>query len=141
MIIYIKSIYQNIFFKFWREVYIPHHQCFPSSVRGNQENPLSRGIGNFTWGIFFLLGKFCWWESDKEWFCTSEPFSKLKTRFCKYWTSIKIKISTTCMYRDYKFEIKMVQEQWLQQKWSLYGVLIWKLLSRGGEGRTVDEVE
>ena len=21
-------------FKFWREVYIPHHQCFPNSVKG-----------------------------------------------------------------------------------------------------------
>ena len=73
-----------------------------------------------------------WWESDKEWFCTFEPSSKLKTGFCKYWTSIQIKISMTCMYKDYKFEIKMVQEQWLQQKWSLYGARIWKLLSRGG---------
>ena len=43
-------------------------------------------------------------------------FFKLKTRFCKYWISIKIKISMTCMYKDYKFEIKMVQEQLLQLK-------------------------
>ena len=24
------------------EVYIPHHQCFPSSIKGKQENPLAR---------------------------------------------------------------------------------------------------
>ena len=56
MIIYTKSIYQNILFKFWREVYIPHHQCFPNSVKRKQENPLSRGIGNFAGGIFLLSG-------------------------------------------------------------------------------------
>ena len=36
------------------------------------------------------------------------------------------------MYKDYTFEIKMVLEQWLQQKWYLSGVLKRKLLSRGG---------
>ena len=79
--------------------------------RGKQKNFLNRGIGNFAGGIFFQ-----WWESDKEWFWRFEPVSKLKTRFRKYWTSIKIKISMTCMYKDYKFKIKMVQEQWLQLK-------------------------
>ena len=67
-------------------------------LRGKQENPFNRGIGNFAGGNFFIE----WWESDKEWFWTFEPFSKLKTRFCKYWTSIKIKISMTCMYKDNK---------------------------------------
>ena len=38
----------------------------------------------------------------------------------------------TFMYKDYKCEIKMVQEQRLQLKMKFYGVLIWKLLSRGG---------
>ena len=35
------------------EVYIPHHQCFPNSVKGKQENPLGRGIENFAGGIFY----------------------------------------------------------------------------------------
>ena len=87
-------------------------------LRRKQENALSRGIGNFAGGIFFIE----WWESDKKWFWTFETFSKLKTRFCKYWTSIKIKTSMTCMYKDYKLKIKMVQEQWLKLKMkSLWG--------------------
>ena len=125
MIIYTRSIYQNISFG---ERYIsPIISVFQIVLRGKQENTLCRGIGNFAGRIFFIE----WWESDKEWFCIFEPFSKLKSRFCKYWTPTEIKISMTCMYKDYKFEIKIVQEQLLQQKWSLYGVLIWKLLSRG----------
>ena len=39
----------------------------------------------------------------------------------------------TCMYKDYKFKIKMVQEQWLQLKTkSLWGSNI-ELLSRVGD--------
>ena len=33
----------------------------------------------------------------------------VKTSFCKYWTSIKIKISETCVYKEYEVKIKMVQ--------------------------------
>ena len=40
----------------------------------------------------FFIG---WLESEEEWIWTFEPFSNLKTTFCKYWTSIKIKISMT----------------------------------------------
>ena len=29
---------------------------------------------------------------------------------------IEIKISMTCVYKEYEVEIKMVQEQWLQLK-------------------------
>ena len=46
----------------------------------------------------------------------------------------------TSMYKDYKFKIKMVQEQWLQLKMKSLWVLIWKLLSRVGE-RAFDEGE
>ena len=46
----------------------------------------------------------------------------------------------TCMYKDYKFKIKMVQEQWLQLKMKSLWIVIWKLLSRVGE-RTFDEEE
>ena len=31
-----------------------------------------------------------------------DSFSKLKTTFCQYWTSIKIKISMTCMFKEYE---------------------------------------
>ena len=43
-------------------------------------------------------------------------FLKLRTTLSKYWTSIKIKISMTWVYKEYKIKIQMVQEQWLQLK-------------------------
>ena len=33
---------------------------------------------------------------------------------------IKIKISMTCVYKEYEFKIKMVQEQWLQLKMKFF---------------------
>ena len=45
-----------------------------------------------------------------------EPFSKLKTTFCKCWTLVEIKISMTCVYKEYEDKMKMVQGQWLQLK-------------------------
>ena len=55
--------------------------------------------------------------------------------FCEYWTSIKIKISMTCAYKEYEIETKMVQERWIQLKWSFYWVITWELLfSDGGRG-------
>ena len=92
-------------------MYIPHHHYFPKVLRSRQENPLSRGIGNVAWGMFSMSGGSLPRSNLNIW-----TFLKLKTRFFKYWISIKIKISLTCMYKDYKFEIKMVQEQWLQLK-------------------------
>ena len=59
-------------------------------------------------------GKFCcglfieWWESEEEWIWQFQPFLKLKTTFYKYWTSIKIKNSMTCVYKEYQVKIKMV---------------------------------
>ena len=44
-----------------------------------------------------------------------EPFSKLKTA-CEYWTSIKMKISITCVSKEYEIKTKMEQQQWLQLK-------------------------
>ena len=38
---------------------------------------------------------------------TIGTFFKAKTKLCKYWTSIKIKISTTYVYKDYKVKMKM----------------------------------
>ena len=36
-------------------------------------------------------------------------FSMLKTAFCEYWTSINIKISMTCVLKEYEIKTKMVQ--------------------------------
>ena len=45
--------------------------------------------------------------------CTKISMNKV---FCKYQTSIKIKISMTCVYKEYEVKIKMAQEQLLQLK-------------------------
>ena len=42
----------------------------------------------------------------------SNLFEMLKTTFCKYCKSIKIKISMTCVHKEYEVKINMVQEQW-----------------------------
>ena len=84
------------------------------------------------WGDFFTR----WWESEEEWFWRFKNFSKLKTAFCEYWTSIKIKISLTCVSKEYEIKTKLVQEQWLQQK--NYAVIFllgyWVELTFRGEG-------
>ena len=58
------------------------------------------GFRNFIWGDFFTR----WRKPEEEWFWQFKPFSKLKTAFCEYWTSIKIKIKMMSMK--------------LKQKWS-----------------------
>ena len=47
-------------------------------------------MGNFDEESDFFVG---WWKSVQEWFWPFKPFSKLKTPFCKYWTSIKPKLA------------------------------------------------
>ena len=69
-------------------------------------------MGNFAEGEFFLLSG----NLARSYNDYSNLFSKPKTTFCKYWTSIKIKISMTCVYKEYEIKIKMVQQQWLQLK-------------------------
>ena len=64
-------------------------QVVPNSVKG-----WGGEIGNFAAGWLFIR----WWEPEEEWFWKCEPFLKPKTILCKYWASIKIKISMTCMY-------------------------------------------
>ena len=88
-------------------------QSFPNS---------SKGLGDwkFYWGggIFFTG----WREPEEEWFWEFKPFSKLKTAFCEYWTSIKIEINMTCVSKsmklkqEYEIKTKMEQEQWLLLK-------------------------
>ena len=50
-------------------------------------------------GKDFFVG---WWAFEDEWFWPFESFSKLKTAFCKYWTLIKINVSLTFVYSEYK---------------------------------------
>ena len=66
---------------------------------------LGRGGGGVAEGIR-------WWQAEEKWIWPYEPFSKLETTFCKYWASVKIKM--TSVYNKYKGKIKVVQEQWLQ---------------------------
>ena len=55
MIMYTKSIYQNIFLSFGERCISPIISVFQIVLRGKQENPLSRGIGNFDGGIFYWV--------------------------------------------------------------------------------------
>ena len=77
-----------------------------------------------------------WWEPKEEWFWRFKPFSKLKTTFCEYLTSIKIKISMTCVSKEYEIKTKMVQEQWLQLKMTFL-FFYWVELTFGGEERKI----
>ena len=59
----------------------------------------------------------------------------LKTTFCKYWTSIKIKNTMACMYKEYEGKIKMIQEQELQLKMKfLLGYNMKIVIQWGGGG-------
>ena len=51
------------------------------------------------WREFFFFTR--WWELEEELFWRFKHFSKLKTVVCEYWTSIKIKISMTCVPTEY----------------------------------------
>ena len=80
-------------------------QGFPNSVKGLGGSEIWLGIFFYwvvgTWGAVIL---------------TIWTFFKAKTTFCKYWISLKIKISMTlCVQRVY-MKFKKVQEQWLQLK-------------------------
>ena len=50
------------FLSFGESCISPIISVFQIVLRGKQENPLSRGIGNFAGGIFFIE----WSESEKE---------------------------------------------------------------------------
>ena len=80
-------------------------QGFPNSGKGWGDQKLC-------WGNFFTR----WRKPEEEWFWQFKPFSKLKTAFCEYWASTKIKIKMTYVSKEYEIETKMEQEQWLQLK-------------------------
>ena len=81
-------------------------EFFQIVLRGTRNSP-SGAMGNFAEGEFFLLSG----NLARSYNDYSNLFSKLKRTFCKYWTSIKIKISMTCVYKEYEIKIKMVQQQ------------------------------
>ena len=104
--------------------------CYNNNyLPGQFYGPTSSG---FCWGIIFLPGGGNPRRSNSD---HLNLFLSKKMAFCEYWTSIKIKISMTCVSKEYKIKTKMVHEQWLQLKWSLYWVITWKLLFSGGRGR------
>ena len=87
-----------------------------------------RENGKLCFWVFFyrVIGI---WKGVISTICT---ILKLKKTFFENWTSIKIKISSACVYEEYEVKIKMVQEQWLQLKMKFYSVITWKLLFNGG---------
>ena len=85
-------------------------QGFPNSVKrwgwgGGRGWQISLGVF-FYWivGIWGRVNFIIW------------TFSRVKTTFFKYWTSIKIKITMTCVYKGNVDKIQMVKEEWLQLK-------------------------
>ena len=78
----------------------PITSIFQIELRGKQENPLSRGIGSFAERTFLLSGG----NLTRSDFEHLSLFQKLQTRFCKYWTSITVRISMTCMYKHNKLK-------------------------------------
>ena len=102
---------------------------------------LLRGGGGrgkkFRWGVFFYWVVGIWGRVN----FTIWTFSRVKTTFCKYWTSIKIKITMTWVCKENEDKIKMVEEEWLQFLLDVfilcrfYWIITWKLLF-GGERLT-----
>ena len=78
-------------------------------------------------GIFFIER----WKYEEEWIWPFKPFSKLKTTG-KSWRFIKIKISMTCVYKEYEVKIKMANEQWLQLKMNFYWIITCNCYLVGG---------
>ena len=86
------------------------------AVMGGGNSPLSGGGGR---NQKFCLREFLYWivGSWRGVILTIQTFfSVLKTAFCEYWTSSKIKISMTCVSKEYEIKTKMVHEQWPQLK-------------------------
>ena len=69
-------------------------QGFPNSGKG-------WGVGGSGWGLEILQREF-FYHVVSTWggVILTIHFSKLKTAFCKYWTSIKIKISMTSVSKN-----------------------------------------
>ena len=84
--------------------------------------PLTFGQKVNTAGGNFFTG---WWEPEEEWFWfwRFEPFSKVKTAFCEYWTSIEIKLTWRFLFSGRGVDF------WLRRN---------KNLLRGGVGESTE---
>ena len=91
------------------------------NIQGFRNSGDGWGVAKLPWlgeseillGRNFFTG---WWECEEDLFLQFKLFLELKTPFYEYWTSVKIKISMTCVSKDYEIKTKIVQEQWLQLK-------------------------
>ena len=101
----------------------------------NQKIFVSGGMINFAGGGELFHGLMGIWGRVLLIFQT---FLKAKTAICRYWTLIKIKISATCVCKEYEGKMKTVQEQWLQLKMKLFLVYNIKMVIwwKGGGGLT-----
>ena len=90
---------------FTREQHYVDVQGFTNNGKGWMEKFPQWGVGirYFTGGDFFTE----WREPEQEWLWRFEPFSKLARAFCEYWTSIKIKINMTCVFKEYEIKTKI----------------------------------
>ena len=79
---------------------------------------------------YFFTG---WRQPEEEWFWQFELFSKLKTAFCEYRTSIKIKINMIQVSKQYelKQKLKCQMTTKLQKKCCFYWAITWKWLFSG----------
>ena len=96
-----------------------HFRSFPDIVSKRREH--------CCWDFFTR-----WWEPGEEWFWRFKNFSKLKQHFVntEHQLKSKIKISMICVSIEYEIKTKMVQEQWIQLKITLF--FYWVELTFGG---------
>ena len=77
-------LHMSTIFTFWN-IFLPFYpppQGFPNSSK--------------EWGVeskLLVAGIFTRWREPEEWFWQFKPIKMLKTAFCEYWSSIKIKIN------------------------------------------------
>ena len=76
-------------------------QGFPNSDKGCNRD--SEVLVEKTFLLNVDPGEYIFWKF--------EPFLKLRTKYCKYWTLIKMKISITFIYKVHEIKLEMVQEQ------------------------------
>ena len=86
----------------------------------HQQTSFFRTSFNIIWKNDFLHKS---WESGKDWFWPFEPIWKLKTTFCKYWTSIQ--------YWEHEGKTKITRRKNHSYTWSFYWVTTWILLFSG----------
>ena len=64
-------------------------------------------------------------------------FKAFSTAFCEYWTSIKVKINTVCVTKEYEIKTKMEKEKWLQPKMLFLLGFDLKIVFSGGRNKNL----